>query len=65
MYGDIAGAGDVVDVTLGCRKEVCEVPCKTCLAALLISDRNCLAHSLVTLSQVYERSNARGLVRIL
>jgi hypothetical protein len=39
MYGDVAGARDVVDVMLGCKKEVCEVPYKTCLAAVLISDR--------------------------
>jgi hypothetical protein len=38
MYGKISGTKGTVDVMLGCKKEVCEMLCKTCLAALLILD---------------------------
>jgi hypothetical protein len=38
-YGDAGWVGGPVDVTLGCKKLFCEVPCRTSFAAPLISKR--------------------------
>jgi hypothetical protein len=39
MYGDAGGVGGAVDVMLGCKKLFCEMPCRICFAASLITKR--------------------------